>query len=114
MQGSRHKPQIIASVRAYIKEGQSYTQVGKLLGMSRNQVAGIVDRHIEFENRPGQSIKKIEEKKRAEKRLLPGSLGVIERQINDRSRITLIAIPSLGELVPKAYSYISRDQTIGR
>ena len=44
-------------------------------------------------------------------RLIPGSLGVIERTISDRKRITLIEIPSIAE-VPgmQAYSYISRDQ----
>ena len=44
-----------------------------------------------------------------------GAAGVIERQSNDRSRITLINIPSIAEAQAQtAYSYIARDQMFGK
>ena len=102
-----HEPKIISAVRACIKDQLTYTQIGKKLGMSRSQVAGIVDRHVEYKDRPGQS-------KKNPQKLIQGSLGIIERQLSDKSRITLIAIASLAaEQEASGYSYKPRDRSFG-
>lgn len=107
----RHEPKIISRVREKLREGFSYTEIGKLLGMSRGQVAGIVDRHAVPLDKANAKPKA---KTKEPGRLLPGSLGVIEKQNSDPSRITLIGLPCLGELQPARYSYISRDQIAGK
>ena len=117
-----HEPLIIQKVREVFETGIPYSQICKLLGMSKGQLAGIIDRYgltrdPKFKEINQLNAYKVQMASKTQKeptRLRAGSLGVIERQTLDKSRITLIAIPSLGEQQSKAYSYISRDQTIGR
>ncbi len=106
-----HEPKIILLVREKLREGFSYAEIGKMLGMSRGQVAGIVDRHTTLSDKSNMKPKA---KTNEPGRLLPGSLGVIEKQMADPGRITLIGLPSLGELQPAQYSYISRDRIVGK
>lgn len=88
----------------------------KLKNKTRNQIISFmrernIDGGLPLHNRKdAQSYTN----KSEPRRLHPGSLGIIEKQTNNLGRITLISIPSLGELAPKAYSYIARDQNFGR
>ena len=105
MQGSYHSQEVIDKVLACVRDGQTYDVIAKKLRLNRNKVTGIVDRHMPKEERPGEKRKQ----ERTRKRLLPGSLGVLERQLGDKKRITLISIVSLGAVQEAmGYSYTSR------
>lgn len=120
---NKHEPLIVEEVRKVFLTGIPYSQICKTLGMSKGQLAGIVDRYgltrsdtFTVINRAAASQAQVTHKsgKSRSVRLREGAQGIIERQMIDTSRITLIAIPSLGVLEPAAYSYISRDQIVGK
>lgn len=97
--GNKNSIEIVEAVYGGLQKKMSYTRIGNMLGITRSRVAGIVDRRIK--EKPGH--------------LKPGSLGVIEKQLSDKKRITLISIPSLGKLQEEMpYSYIPRDQSFGK
>lgn len=105
----KYSQEIVDEIKRRRDLGESNTEIGRFFNMSRNTVAGIYDRLTVKRDDPRRNKRQ----KAPAPAMMPGSNGVIERQTNDLSRITLVAIPSLGELAPKAYSYIARDQIVG-
>lgn len=90
----------------------------RLKNKTRNQVISFMGNRdipggLPLHNQKGRA-QKHSYTNRAGPKTRPSILGLVHAAIHDKSRITLISIPSIAEAeTASAYSYISRDQSRG-